>query len=182
VAIAWAAGNTSLGIVDRGQEADPRGLVAVDQAAGEQELGGAGDADQARQEVRDRHAGVQAEAREVGAVARPARAQAQVAAQREAEATADGVAVERADHRHLEVQHRQERLVHREALLVRGLGRAVVADHRALEVGAGREARAGAGDDQAAQLAGRPRPPPPPRRRRRAARGSCCCGWRGDRG
>ena len=44
---------------------------------------------------------------------------ADVADQREPEAAADGVTVERADDGHLDVEQREERLVHRVAPLVR---------------------------------------------------------------
>ena len=46
-------------------------------------------------------------------------ADAQIADEREAEAAADRVTVERADDRHLEIEQRQERRVHRVRALVR---------------------------------------------------------------
>jgi hypothetical protein len=61
---------------------------------------------------------------------------------------ADRVPVERADHGHREIEQREERLVHRVRPLARRAIIAVALERR-LEVGAGREARARAGHDQA---------------------------------
>ena len=81
-------------------------------------------------------------------------ADADVADQREPEAAADRVPLQRADHRHLDLQDRQERAVHRERALVRQelARRAAVALCAGLEVGARAEALAAPGDDHAAQL------------------------------
>ena len=75
--------------------------------------------DDQRQQVADRHARREAEPDEVRAVLRVERTDPQVAHQREAEASADRVPVERRDDRHRDVEQRQERFVHRERLLVR---------------------------------------------------------------
>src|SRR5262249_14292230 len=76
---------------------------------------------------------------------------ADVAQEREAEPTADGVAVQRRDGRHRDLEYRQQRGVQREGQFVRqgvvgGRGR-----YRR-EVGPGAKARAAAGDDHDAQL------------------------------
>src|SRR5262249_27661289 len=62
-----------------------------------------------RQQMADRHARVEAEPREVGAVARVAVGDPQVAHQRESEAAAHGVSVHRGDRRHRQVEDPQER-------------------------------------------------------------------------
>ena len=107
---------------------------------------------EARQQVADRHAGRQPQRHEVRAVLRLQGGDPDVADQRQPKAAAHGVAVERADDRHRNVEQREKWLVHRVAPLMR---RQVVAP--ALDAGgevrAGREAAAGAGHDQHAEVA-----------------------------
>jgi hypothetical protein len=82
-----------------GGETDGRGLLAVEQPAGEEELGGARVADGARDRPVRVRVGQDAAPHVGEAELRLARHQADVALHRQRQADADGVAVDRGDHR-----------------------------------------------------------------------------------
>jgi len=87
-------------------EAQAHALVGVDPASGHQQLLGLVQADRAREHVDRRHVGQHADAQEHHAERRARRGEDEVGAQREREAAAPRRAVDRRDHRQLQVAQR----------------------------------------------------------------------------
>ena len=139
-------------------EPDALGLDAVEEAAGVEELGGLGRADQARERPRRRHSGMEAEAHEVEAELRVARGEPDVARERHAAAGADRGPVHRREGRLRQRAERQEQAVEaaHEGLVAAAhlaAGRGGAGARHALdqvEVAARGEGASGAGDDDRA--------------------------------
>src|SRR5690606_12251468 len=136
---------------DAGQQADALGLVRADVPPGQHDLEGAGGADRAREQVAEaefsrREAVVDPGGAEQGGLG----AEPDVGGQRQAEAAADRGPVDRGDDRLVDAAHRADDVVEQLHRPERdgGEGEPVDAGDVAgvLQVGAGAEAAAGAGD------------------------------------
>jgi hypothetical protein len=132
------------------------GLVGVDEPSGEHQLERAGEADGAGEEVGAAVPGHQADLDEGRAELGPAGGEPQVAHAREVEAGADRRAVDRGDDRLLEQRQAPgdplDAVDVAAAQVDRPAGEHPLLLEHALEVAAGRERRARAGEDHAAHL------------------------------
>ncbi len=128
-----------------------RGLARVDGLAGQGQLGRARQADDARQQPRAAVAGNDAQLDEALGELGLFGGHADVAHAGQVEARADGVAVHRRDHRHLEVEQCQRQLLDAQAVLAAQLHRRqfAVAAHVA-HIAARREGRARTREDHRA--------------------------------
>jgi hypothetical protein len=134
-------------------DAEGASLLDIDLARREHQLLGAHQPDHARQQVERAEVGHQADAGEHRAEARARRGEHEVAGQRQDEAGAEGRAVDRRDHRLLEVDQFAEPDVQTPDAVAVGEDRALLGRQR-LQVAAGAERAAGPGDDDGAHLGG----------------------------
>src|SRR5438874_13157255 len=140
------AGLDEIAVDEPVDETDARRLLRVERAAGQDHLGSARLADEARQPLRPAIAGDEAELDLGEAELCGRQCQAKGAGERQLEPAAKGIAVDQRDRRHRQlVELRQHRLAEQGA----GALLDEAAAHQLLDVGAGREgAVAGAGDEQ----------------------------------
>ena len=143
------AGLDEIAVDEPVDETDAVSFIGVDRAAGQDQLGGARFADEARQPLRPAIAGDEAELDLGEAELCGRHCQAKGAGERQFEPAAKGIAVDQRDRRHRQlVEFRQHRLAEQGAGALFDEAPA----HQLLDVGAGREgAVAGAGDEQRAR-------------------------------